>query len=67
METRLIVSKLIPLLNDIEIPVCLANNIIKVLALFGTVVDKYTVWFNLFVLDPQFMANYYHSLWVFGD
>ena len=32
----------------------------SVLVLFAQIVDKELVWFNLFILDPQFMANYYH-------
>ena len=56
-----IVSELIPLLNDIGTPIGLIQSVTKVMVLFAEVIDKEMIWFNLFVLNPHFMAKYYQQ------
>eukprot|EP01083_Nonionella_stella_P032629 89302_1 len=59
-----VVSTLIPLLNDIATPLILVQNVTKVLLLFAKMIDKQMLWFNLFVLNPQFVANYYDKTYL---
>merc|ERR1712129_298999 len=56
-----IVAELIPLLMDIGTPMCLIHSVTKVLVLFSEM-DKQMIWFNLFVMNPHFMANYYQAV-----